>query len=303
MTRSVSRVDGEANCEEEAYFLKIVERPELAGMSEAEYEGQKAMAAYIPEHVVAPLAWGFLERDTSQSFFIARFRRMSAELPLNSNLQFLAIIKELHQSSKSPTGKFGFHITTYYGPPPHPLSHPMINEWTDNWEEYFLRLFRANLKYTQKEIGPDTELNEIASEFIQKVIPRLLRPLQAGGRHIKPTLCHGDLWDGNIQMDEETNMLVIFDSCCFYGHNEMDLQCMGDPRYSLGMKFIELYKEEVGASEPEEDFYDRHNLYTVRNDICTAGMRPQYASLLEIAKEKMLRLLNKYPNGLGYVEE
>ena len=27
-------------------------------MAEAEYEGEKALAAYIPDNVVAPFAWG-----------------------------------------------------------------------------------------------------------------------------------------------------------------------------------------------------------------------------------------------------
>jgi len=29
---------------------------------------------------------------------------------------------------------------------------------------------------------------------------------------------------------------------------------MGDPRYIFGMDFIDLYKNEVGASEPQQDF-------------------------------------------------
>jgi hypothetical protein len=41
--------------------------------------------------------------------------------------------------------------------------------------------------------GADTEFNSVAEEFFEKVVPRLLRPLQSGGRSIKPTLVHGDL--------------------------------------------------------------------------------------------------------------
>jgi len=43
----------------------------------------------------------------------------------------------------------------------------------------------------------------------------------------------------------------------------VDLQNMGDPRYVFGMDFIDMYKDEVGASEPQEDFYDRHDLYAM----------------------------------------
>ena len=43
----------------------------------------------------------------------------------------------------------------------------------------------------------------------------------------------------------------------------VDLQCMGDSRYVLGMDFIDSYKKEVGASEPVEDFNARHELYAL----------------------------------------
>jgi len=42
----------------------------------------------------------------------------------------------------------------------------------------------------------------------------------------------------------------------------VDLQCMSDsPGYILGTEFVELYRSEVGAFEPQEDFWDRHRLY------------------------------------------
>lgn len=43
----------------------------------------------------------------------------------------------------------------------------------------------------------------------------------------------------------------------------MDLQNMGDPRYVFGMEFIDMYKNEVGVSEPQQDFYDRHDMYAM----------------------------------------
>ena len=181
-------------------------------MARAEYESQKALAAIIPDNVVIPMAWGMLEEDRSQAFFITCFRNLrDRALPL---LPFLAILKKLHQTSVSPTGKFGFHVTTYNGPP------KMVNEWTDSWEEYYVRQFRSDISYLQHVYGEDAELAALTEEFVQKVVVRLLRPLQTGGRSIKPTLCHGDLWDGNIQVDVDTEQPIVFDLCAFYGHNE-----------------------------------------------------------------------------------
>ncbi|KAI0143468.1 Fructosamine/Ketosamine-3-kinase [Xylariaceae sp. FL1272] len=285
------RSDGE----DREYFLKIVERREFVEMSRAEYEGQQALQRYLPTNVVAPIAWGYFKENQSKSFFLTSFRNLESQLP--PTRQLLSILKSLHLSSNSPNGMFGFHVTTYFGPP------PMINAWTQDWEVYFTRQFRSDLDYLCKERGRDLDLMELAEDFIRKVIPRLLRPLQTGGRSIKPTLCHGDLYDGNIQIDAETSEPILFDSCCFYGHNEMDLQCMGAPRYALDMDFIEQYKAEIGASEPEEDFYDRHALYVIRTNICTAGMWPQRAHLLNTAKAEMQRLLAKFPEGIDGFSE
>lgn len=96
----------------------------------------------------------------------------------------------------------------------------MNNEWIDSWEEYYARQFRSDIAYAQQIYGEDPELAELTEEFIQKVVARLLRPLQTGGRSIKPSLCHGDLWDGNVQIDVDTKQAILFDSCCFYGHSE-----------------------------------------------------------------------------------
>lgn len=38
---------------------------------------------------------------------------------------------------------------------------------------------------------------------------------------------------------------------------------MGDPRYIFGMDFMDMFKNEVGASEPQQDFYDRHDMYAM----------------------------------------
>lgn len=181
-------------------------------MAEAEYESQKALAAIIPDNVVIPMTWGMYEADKSKALFMTRFRDLRDRPP--PAVQFLSILKKLHQTSVSPTGKFGFQITTYNGPP------KMVNDWTDNWEEYFARQFRSDISFLQNVYGEDPELADLTEEFIQKIVARLLRPLQTGGRNIKPSLCHGDLWDGNVQIDVNTKQPIMFDSCAFYGHNE-----------------------------------------------------------------------------------
>ncbi|KAK6837926.1 hypothetical protein PG987_006207 [Apiospora arundinis] len=288
----VERDDGK----KEVFFLKNIERKEWVGMAEAEYEGQKALFEKIPDNVTAPLAWGMLQADPTKSFFLTRYRNLLDRPP--PAVELLSVLKKLHTNSVSPTGKFGFHVTTYFGPP------PMINDWTDSWEEYFGRQFRADIVYVQQVFGADPGLVDLTEEFVNKVVARLLRPLQTGGRRIKPSLCHGDLWDGNVQIDADTQQPIIFDTVCFYGHNEMDLQCMGDSRYALGMDFIDSYKKEVGASEPVEEFNERHELYALRCDFVVAALAPQqWAKLLEPSKEHMKQMIARYSGGYGDFQE
>ncbi|KAK0514008.1 hypothetical protein JMJ35_003730 [Cladonia borealis] len=74
---------------------------------------------------------------------------------------------------------------------------------------------------------------------------------------------------------------------------------MGDPRYVFGMEYIDMYKNEIGASEPQQYFYDRHDMYTIRTDIVVAAICPERFKLIETLKENMRKLLVRFPNGFG----
>ena len=79
---------------------------------------------------------------------------------------FLSIVKRLHQESVSPNGKFGFHVTPFYGPP------PMIVDWTDNWEFFWTREFRSGLKYALRERGDDPELEGLSEVELEAYMSR-----------------------------------------------------------------------------------------------------------------------------------
>ncbi|PGG99608.1 hypothetical protein AJ79_08468 [Helicocarpus griseus UAMH5409] len=235
--------------------VKIIDRPRHAELVRGEYESQRALQQHLPENVVIPLACGTFEKDPSKSFFLTSFRDLIDDKP--SPTQLAEILKKLHESSESPTGKFGFHVPTFNG------FVPLINDWCDTWEEYFSRQFQSDILWEQSLHGEDEEFTHISEEFFQKVIPRLLRPLQTGGRSIKPALVHGDIWHSNVQFDRATQKLILFDSCCCYAHNEMGLYMMRDPRYIFSGKHIDKYKELVRPSEPVDDFDDRITLYAL----------------------------------------
>ncbi|KAB5554342.1 Fructosamine/Ketosamine-3-kinase [Coniochaeta sp. 2T2.1] len=223
--------------ENKAYYFKVINHPCHPEIARGEYESQKALQKHLPDNVSIPAAYGTF-KDGKTSFFLTPFRDLSFDVPTPP--EFAEVVAKLHTTSVSPTGKFGFHITTYLG------RVPVINDWCDTWEEWFTRDFREGLAFERRVNGADPHFDELAAEFLKKGVPRLLRPLEAGRRSVKPVLLHGDLWEGNIKVDWDTGKPVLFDGVCVYGHNEHHLTA---------------YKNLVPPSEPEEEYEDRLTLY------------------------------------------
>ena len=171
-------------------------------------------------------------------------------------------LADLHLRSVSPTGKFGFHIATC-----HAKIAQAVNSWEDSWCALYskhlghvMRLARPILKWSEFDVVCDLTL--------QKVVPRLLLPLQAEGRILKPCLIHGDCWDGNTAMDKRTDEAFVFDVCSFYGHNEYDTGNWRAPRHRLSHKdYIKNYKLRFAPSEPAEDWDARNLLYSLTFNI------------------------------------
>jgi len=83
-------------------------------MCEGEFESLKAMHAVVPTFIPAPIKWGELS-DKSGHFIFTEFREVGQQPP--DVPKFTMRLAELHESSISPTGKFGFHVTvgpTFY---------------------------------------------------------------------------------------------------------------------------------------------------------------------------------------------
>jgi fructosamine-3-kinase len=170
------------------------------------------MHAAVPDFVPHPIAWGTYASIPDVHFFLCDFHDMSDGLP--DPHKFCVKLAELHKNSVSPDGKFGFPVTTYHG------NTPLDHGWADTWEEFFSTRTKALLDVEQIAQGLNEEIQALAIPFFSKVVPRLLRPLETGGRQVKPCLVHGDLWHGNAATDLDTDLPIIFDAACLYAHNE-----------------------------------------------------------------------------------
>ena len=199
---------------EKPFFLKVSIGQRGKEMMSGELASMNAIHTALSTIAPIPIAWGTYASDPDIHFFLCSFHEMSDELP--DVERFSSEVAALHHKAKSPTGKFGFQVTTFQG------NLPQDNTWCDTWEEFYIRGMNRMLQLEETSQGRCQEFEELRGPMFEKVIPRLLRPLETGGRKIEPTLVHGDLWYGNASTDLATDEPLIFDACCFYAHNECE---------------------------------------------------------------------------------
>lgn len=156
---------------------------------EGEYHSMTEMCKLVPTIGPKPHAHGsFRNPDPPTYFFIGDFIDMENDPP--EVVQFTEMLAELHIKSESPTGQFGFYFPVCHGP----LSQP--TEWDPSWCSYFTKLFEDAARRDREVNEPWPEFDALVITTLQQVIPRLVGVLEIDGRSVKPTLIHGDLWEG-----------------------------------------------------------------------------------------------------------
>ncbi|KAF8431735.1 Fructosamine/Ketosamine-3-kinase [Terfezia claveryi] len=179
---------------------------------------------------------------------------MRGEPPPSYSWTFCSKLVNLHNNGKSPTGMYGFHITTCNG------WVPQLNNWEESWTTFFRKGFIHvfNMDKTNCLHPRFDSMDEYLDVFLNVVIPRLLLPLETGGNSIQPSLVHGDLWFGNTATTAEGP--IIFDGAVFYAHSEYEL---GNWRPSWNIKaHFRDCQVHFPKSQPEEEFDDRNRVST-----------------------------------------
>lgn len=180
----------------------------------SEYKAMCLLHEVMPEMTPKPIACGTYREIPETHFFLSSFVNMSKKIPNVSD--FPELVARLHKRGESPDGKFGFPHVMCVGTRPMPVPP------CESWEECFTRMIQDEFDREDRVQGIDTEISALKSNIMDKVVPRLLRPLESNGRTVVPTLVHGDLWDGNASVDVKTGHPVIFDPLAMYAHNECE---------------------------------------------------------------------------------
>lgn len=154
-------------------------------------------------------------KDTNTYFYIGEFREMDFDtLPDPDKL--LSMLAQMHSKGTSENGMFGFPVPTACGRMQRTVT------WEKSWAASFAHQLKDVMKYDLERHGSWPEFEATCKEIIDVVVPKILEPLQANGRVLKPSLCHGDFWEKNIAIDRNTGGIVVFDPGCTYAHNEIE---------------------------------------------------------------------------------
>ncbi|KAK8074470.1 hypothetical protein PG997_009133 [Apiospora hydei] len=253
-----ARIDATLNGAKQSYFLKTCFGNRGRKMVASEYHCMNKIYAVMPDLVPKTIAWGSYSGIPEVHFFLAEFRPMKDGIP--DIERFPAKMAELHQ--------------------------------------YFTRTTKALLELELETRGESKEIRELMVPFFSKVIPRLLRPMETGGRSIRPALIHGDLWHGNASTDGETGLPIIFDAASFYAHNEYELGVWRQPWNEIKEPYRMRYHEHFPKSQPEADYDDRNLLYSIRVNILDSILYKDDPSYRDMLIGGMKDLVEKFPGGL-----
>jgi len=171
-----------------------------------------ALHQIVPHSTPRPIAHGTYASNPSIHFFLCDFIDMIDELP--DIRTFTYKIAQLHSTSESPNGKYGYSTPTYLG------RLAQHTAWTSSWEVFFTNYMKHLMSSIESVQDPDQEFRSLFDAIVELVIPRLMRPLETGGRSIRPCLVHGDLYAGNVSVDEAALEPIVYDATCLYAHNE-----------------------------------------------------------------------------------
>ncbi|KAL9100906.1 MAG: hypothetical protein Q9163_003766 [Psora crenata] len=199
-----------------------------------------------------------------------------------------------HYNSKSPDGKFGFHVPTFHG------NLPTYTGWEESWTVMYTKILTRAMDIDQSKSDPGPEFIAVRRLLFDKVIPRLLGLLSSQGRTIKPCLGNGDLWDENCAIDMATGEPFAFDAGSLYAHKRTSIK-----QQSLHSILQAIFPVSEPGSSPTvlhthkkptdsiaaEEWDDRNLLYYRRYNIGCNVLTPS-SGQREVELSEIVRVLN-----------
>lgn len=222
-----------------AFFIKY-NSDAYAGMFEAEAQGLKQLQAADALHVPTFYATG--KCDSGHTFLITEWIGSGKPAP-DFWEQLGHGLASLH---KETADSFGLDFDNYIG------KLPQYNQRAAKWGEFFIH----------QRIEPQIQLglsNGLLDDYLTSSIRALYPHFDQCFPEEPPSLLHGDLWSGNLLVDEAGHPAII-DPAIYYGNREMELAftaLFG----GFNDNFYQAYQEAWPLVSNFEHRKDLYNLY------------------------------------------
>lgn len=231
-----------------SYFLKTGSK---SRMYCCEVHGLEELEKSFAINIVRPVACG-------DNFILTEFVKQG-RIQNNFFENFGQKLAQLHQFKST---EFGFYEDNFIG------ANEQMNFANDdeksNWSSFY---FNKRLLYQYKLAERNGFVNDELKRDFAKLEDRIDRIL--GIVNEKPSLLHGDLWNGNF-LCYTKGEVVLIDPAVYYGHREAEL-AMTKLFGGFSPDFYEAYQKEYPLQEGWEYREDIYKLYHVMNHLNLFG--------------------------------
>ncbi len=184
--------------------------------------------------------------NNNNKFLIMSFIDNNNYLPSKTNGDLLDAIISLH-SKKS--NNYGFNFDTQIG------GLQQSNSKSKNWVEFYRD---RRLSYIFDLINKNQPMDKTINTKIELLLKKIDNFIP---NKPKPSLLHGDLWEGNI-LFKNKKFSGFIDPGSFYGHNELEISYLRwfNPTF-IDRNFLNRYNDHIGIDKYYINYEPIYQLY------------------------------------------